>query len=88
MDEALLTEDAEKALFSALQKTAAELKPLQHQADFSGALQVLATLRESVDTFFDQVMVNADQDAQRRNRYLLLKDLRQQFVSVADIAQL
>ncbi len=88
VDEALLTEDAEKALFSALQKTAAELKPLQHQADFSGALQVLATLRESVDTFFDQVMVNADQDAQRRNRYLLLKNLRQQFVSVADIAQL
>lgn len=88
VDETLLTEAAEQALYTALQKTSAELTPLQHNADFSGALQVLATLRESVDTFFEQVMVNADDDALRRNRYLLLKELRQQFVSVADIAQL
>jgi glycyl-tRNA synthetase beta chain len=88
VDETLLTEAAEQTLYTALQKTSAELTPLQHNADFSGALQVLATLHESVDTFFEQVMVNADDDALRRNRYLLLKELRQQFVSVADIAQL
>lgn len=87
-DEALLTEDAEKALYNALQQSAKALSPLQAAANYSGALAVLATLRESVDTFFEQVMVNAENPDQRRNRHLLLKDLRQQFISVADIAHL
>jgi len=85
---ALLTEGAEQGLFAALQQSATALKPLQASADYSSALKVLATLRGAVDTFFEHVMVNADDAAQRHNRYLLLKELRQQFVSVADIAHL
>jgi len=85
---ALLTEGAEQGLFAALQQSATALKPLQASADYSSALKVLATLRGAVDTFFEHVMVNADDTAQRHNRYLLLKELRQQFVSVADIAHL
>ena len=88
VDETLLAEDAEKALFLALQKSASAIKPLRDSGDYNGALEVLATLREAVDLFFEQVMVNAEDPAQRHNRYLLLNELRQQFISVADIAHL
>ncbi len=41
-----------------------------------------------MDRFFDDVMVNAEDDALRRNRLNLLKSLRDQFLAIADISQL
>jgi len=49
---------------------------------------VLAQLQAPVDAFFDKVMVNCDEADLRRNRHRLLTDLRNQFVSIADIAQM
>ena len=48
----------------------------------------LAGLRAPVDRFFDEVMVNAEDEALRNNRLNLLKALRDQFLEVADISQL
>ena len=48
----------------------------------------MATLRDSVDAFFDQVMVMADDEALRLNRLALLKRLRGLFLNVADVSRL
>ena len=49
---------------------------------------VLAGLRGPVDSFFDGVLVNADDTALRNNRLNLLQTLRAEFLRVADISQL
>jgi len=56
--------------------------------EYTDALACLAGLREPIDAFFDDVMVNADDRALRDNRLNLLKALRDLFLQVADISQL
>ena len=51
-------------------------------------MSCLAELQAPVDAFFEQVMVNTEDDALRRNRLNLLYTLRQMFLQVADISQL
>lgn len=84
----LLREDAEQALARALETASAQVKPLLAEADYAGALRALAALREPVDAFFDQVMVNADDAKLRDNRLALLSQLRALFLQVADISLL
>jgi len=78
-----LSEPAEKTLFLALE---------QAEADFpekpEDQLTVLASLREPVDTFFDDVMVMAEDAAVRANRLALLNRLRGLFLKLADISRL
>ncbi|SHE71874.1 glycyl-tRNA synthetase beta chain [Modicisalibacter ilicicola DSM 19980] len=84
----LLREPAEKALHEALKARREIATPLFAQARYAEALDALTTLRAPVDTFFDQVMVMADDDAVRHNRLALLADLHGLFLEVADIAEL
>lgn len=84
----LLDEDAERALADALEARRREVAPLFAEARYSEALDALAALREPVDTFFDKVMVMADDEAVRRNRLALLANLQGLFLEVADIAEL
>ncbi|WP_445425804.1 glycine--tRNA ligase subunit beta [Alishewanella sp. HL-SH06] len=83
--ENLLQENAEQALFSAI-KTEQVFQA--SVSDYTSALSHLAALREVIDHFFDQVMVNADDAAVRANRLALLKQLRELFLQVADISVL
>ncbi|MDR2213665.1 MAG: glycine--tRNA ligase subunit beta [Pseudomonadales bacterium] len=85
---ALLQEPAEKALSNALHETRALSAPLLASLRFTEALAAMAALRAPVDAFFDQVMVNADDPALRRNRLALLSELRQLFLRIADISLL
>jgi glycyl-tRNA synthetase beta chain len=48
----------------------------------------LADLRESIDAFFDNVMVMVDDEALRNNRLALLTELRALFLAIADISRL
>ncbi|WP_404376397.1 glycine--tRNA ligase subunit beta [Vreelandella aquamarina] len=84
----LLQEAAEKALFEAVTASQKQVAPLFAAGNYQQALDALATLREPVDAFFDQVMVMADDDAIRRNRLALLASLQALFLEVADISQL
>ncbi|MEC8937977.1 MAG: glycine--tRNA ligase subunit beta, partial [Pseudomonadota bacterium] len=68
VEASLLQEAAEKALFEAVTASQQQVAPLFAKGDYQQALDALATLREPVDAFFDQVMVMADDDAIRRNR--------------------
>ncbi|GAA0780867.1 MULTISPECIES: glycine--tRNA ligase subunit beta [Pseudomonadati] len=84
----LLVETAEKALADKLTQLQPELAPLFASANYQQALTLLADLRESVDQFFEDVMVMADDEALKQNRIALLNSLREQFLHVADISVL
>jgi len=86
--ERLLQDDAELALWSALETTRASPGPMLEAREYAAALDELATLRGVVDTFFDDVMVMADDEAVRNNRLALLAELRALFLNVADISKL
>lgn len=88
IDSGLLQETAEKALHDAVSAQRDRVMPLFAESRYPEALDALAGLREPVDTFFDEVMVMAEDEAVRRNRLALLADLRALFLEVADIAQL
>ncbi|WP_018416031.1 glycine--tRNA ligase subunit beta [Teredinibacter turnerae] len=88
VDAALLTDGAEKQLADALASYAAQTRPLLAEANYTDALKVLAGLRATVDTFFDDVMVMTDDMAVRNNRLALLQSLRDLFLEVADISLL
>lgn len=84
----LLVEPQEKELAAQLASLAQVAQGHLANDEYTEALACLAALRESVDAFFDGVMVNADDAALRANRLNLLKALRDQFLEVADISQL
>lgn len=88
VDAGLLVEAAERALFAQLEALEPVVQPLLAARDYTPALSKLAALRESVDQFFDQVMVNADDAALKLNRLRLLARLRGLFMSVADVSVL
>jgi glycyl-tRNA synthetase beta chain len=83
-----LTEDAEKQLADALTEMHHAVVPMLDAGDYTPALTRLAGLRNSVDAFFDQVMVMVDDEALRTNRLALLKSLRDLFLRVADLSRL
>src|SRR5690554_615893 len=88
VDQSLLQEPAEKALFIALQAIEIEMKLDGSEDNYDSVLKRLASLRNPIDTFFEDVMVNADDQAIRNNRLALLNKLRNQFLRVADISLL
>ncbi|MGM8063019.1 glycine--tRNA ligase subunit beta [Vogesella indigofera] len=85
---ALFAEDAERALFAAVEALAPAVDAKFAAHDFAGALTQLASLRVPVDAFFDGVMVMADDLAVRANRIALLARLAALFNRVADISLL
>ena len=85
---ALLQDAAEQALASKVAELELQLAPLFAAGDYQRALTALSSLREVVDTFFEQVMVMADDEALRLNRLTLLSRLRNLFLEVADISVL
>ncbi|KEQ16601.1 glycine--tRNA ligase subunit beta [Endozoicomonas numazuensis] len=88
VDPALMTEAAEKSLASALADSKEKVAPILEQRQYSVAMESLAPLKDSVDRFFDEVLVNAEDEQVRLNRYALLKQLRSLFLHVADISLL
>jgi glycyl-tRNA synthetase beta chain len=88
IDEKLLEDGAERALYDALVSAEGTVRPMLDEREYTRALQELAALREPVDRFFDDVMVMADDDAVRSNRLALLAGLRALFLDVADISRL
>ena len=85
---ALLQEPAEQALHQALINIAPKANAAFAAGDYTTSLQALAALKEPVDAFFDNVMVNAEDMALRANRLALLAQLHQAMNCVADISKL
>jgi glycyl-tRNA synthetase beta chain len=88
VDEGLLNEPAEAALFGALGAVQRTSRTQFERGDYTASLQSLAALRAPVDAFFDDVMVNADDAALRANRLGLLATLHAAMNRVADLSKL
>jgi len=92
VDAALFSAAAETALYDGLLQAEADFQVAVSTGDFEAsiapALSVLAQLRTPVDTFFDEVMVMAEDAAVRGNRLALLARLRALFLNLADVSRL
>jgi glycyl-tRNA synthetase beta chain len=84
----LLREVAEQGLHSAMQLSRPQVQAAYEKGDFAGALKALAQLRQNVDAFFNDVMVNAEDEQLRKNRQALLAELHAMLNQVADISKL
>ena len=78
VDPALFEDEAERALHAAL--SASQAETLLVAEDYAGTFGELAGLRRPIDTFFEEVMVNADAAQVRENRLALLS----QFIGSVD----
>lgn len=83
IDTKLFEKDAESALFNQLSAISSNFPDAP-----TAQLEALAGLREPVDSFFDDVMVMADDEAVRNNRLALLSQLRGLFLRLADVSRL
>ncbi len=88
IDAALFRETAETALSRALDKIRPVADAAFESGDYTGSLTALAALKTPVDSFFDGVMVNAEDPALKANRLALLNQLHQTMNRVADLAKL
>ncbi|MCG5524992.1 glycine--tRNA ligase subunit beta [Ectothiorhodospira haloalkaliphila] len=87
VDPERLHEDAERALHERLEALWVPVSAHFDAGEYTQGLTELASLREPVDAFFDQVMVMAEDTALRDNRLALLNRLAGLFLRVADLSR-
>jgi len=88
VDTALFDHVAETNLFEACRKVSSGVETLIKKGDYTKTLKEIATLRPMVDSFFDDVMVFADDDAVRNNRIALLASVSSLFKNIADFSMI
>ncbi len=88
IDKKLLSDAAELALHEALNVATANAEAALKKEDFEGAMSALSLLRGPVDTFFDDVIVNAEDNKVRENRLKLLARIRDVTSQVADFSKI
>ena len=86
--EELLVEGAEKNLNTLLKEVRQQMQPMLDDDNYFGALEYFLQLKEPVDTFFDEVMVMADDAAIRQNRLNLLTALSELVLNIGDISKM
>jgi glycyl-tRNA synthetase beta chain len=78
--------EAEKALFAALDRSEATITSALKAEDFAEAMTAIATLRGPIDAFFEAVQINTDNQTVRRNRLNLLHRIRTVCASVVQMS--
>lgn len=84
----LFDNEAEKNLAQLMTTKQSQITALYQEGNYQQALTELASLQTPVDQFFDNVMVMAEDTRLRDNRLLLLSQLRNMFLQIADISLL
>ena len=84
----LFEKEAEKNLHVAVRKAAASVTVDKRAGKYLEALETIAGLRKAVDSFFEEVMVMAEDEAVRKNRLALLAELLREFTTIADFSEL
>ena len=87
-DPALLIHPAEQGLLSAVNRAEKDAGEAIRNEEFSAAMLALSALREPVDSFFEQVLVNDENAAIRANRLALLARIRAATGQVADFSKI
>jgi glycyl-tRNA synthetase beta chain len=88
VDPSLFRADAEKNLFAAVNQAESKAGQAIQDEDFSAAMLALSALREPVDSFFEDVLVNDEDQAVRANRLALLARIRAATDPVADFSRI
>lgn len=83
-----LQEPSEKNLAHEVQMIQGIIQPFLLKGDYTSALYKLATLKEKVDNFFNDVMIMCDDLTLRKNRIALLNTISNAFQDIADISRL
>jgi len=78
----------EKLLGAYVERNSARIEQFRRAKDYSGALHLLATARDTVDAFFDKVMVMVENELMRANRLALLQRLAKEFSTIADFSEI
>lgn len=87
-DAALFSEPEEKGLYEALSRIAPRMKGLTEKGEYAPAFETLASIKDTVDAFFDKVMVMAEDPKVRENRLCLLNAVRDLYFRIADLSKL
>ena len=88
VDATLLCDDAEKQLYACITEAELGFQQSIQERDYAKLLTQLATLQPAIDTFFDDVLVMAEEPALRTNRLALLNRIGQNIYAVADLTKL
>jgi len=83
-----LTDAAEKDLHRAYTSARGKVTELIRTDDYPGALREITQLKPAVDTFFDKVMVMAEDKELRENRIRFLTEIGSLFNQVADFSKI
>lgn len=86
--ESVLTDPAEHELLEAVDRAFPTVKDAVGQDRYQDAADALIALKQPIDRFFDDVMVNVDDDQLRTNRLRLLARVRAAFLLLADIGRI
>ena len=84
----LFDSDAERELFTAGRDAAVKVQADKRAGRYEQALDRIAGLRKSVDRFFEEVMVMAEDEAVRKNRLALLSEQLREFTTIADFSEI
>ena len=87
-DPTLFVEEEEHALNDQIFKANQLAEHMLGKEAFHHTVSIMAPLREPVDAFFDNVTVNCDDLALRRNRLLMLSQIRATLDRVADFSKI
>jgi glycyl-tRNA synthetase len=88
VDATLLCDDAEKQLYACITEAELGFQQTIQERDYAKLLTQLAALQPAIDTFFDDVLVMAEEPALRTNRLALLNQIGRNIYAVADLTKL
>lgn len=88
VSEPLLADDAEKQLHASLQSLRGEIDRKLESSDYMGTIALLVEFGRQIDRFFDEVLVNCEDQVMRSNRHSLLNEVKQEFLRVADLSRI
>jgi glycyl-tRNA synthetase beta chain len=88
VDAQLFVEYAERELHRAATSAAKLAQTDKRAGKYREALQAISEMRPAVDRFFDDVLVNAEDERIRKNRLTLLAELLREFSTIADFSEI
>jgi len=84
----LLREQEEQELYRTFLTVREDVEGRRAKREYQPALEAIASMRPQVDSFFDEVLVNAEEPDVRQNRLTLLAGLLNEFSSIADFSEI
>jgi len=82
------TDEHERLLAGTIARVSAKVSEFDSENDYLKALWWIATLRDNLDAFFNNVMVMVDDERVRANRLALLQTLLNEFSTIADFSEI